>query len=200
MTSLNVQFVTMLMMVGGGFYLGMALETYRRLCLNWRRPAWLLFTTEILFWLIQTLVLFSMLFKANNGEIRLYIFVACLLGFAAYQVLGRKWYKAVLEVMIRVGLAIGRFIANSIRILIIAPIKGLFTILIAILLFLIQTIVSIIRLLLKIILFPIKGIFAIIWRLMPKSARNFVSKFGSVYSTMKESCSKFLKWIKLRRR
>ncbi|WLV24766.1 spore cortex biosynthesis protein YabQ [Aciduricibacillus chroicocephali] len=200
MTSLNVQFATMITMIGGGFYLGMALDTFRRLTINLRRPIWLLYTTEIGFWLLQTAILFIMLFTANKGEIRFYIFFAGLLGFAAYQVLGRKWYRQLLEILIRIFMAIVRFIANAVRILIVIPIKGLFAIIVAVLLFLIQAIVTVIRFLLIVIFLPIKWLFAILWRLMPKRARNFVHKWCKVYSTMKESCSKFLKWIKFRRR
>jgi len=200
MTALNVQFATMITMICGGFYLGMALDTFRRLTANLRRPIWLIYTTEIGFWLMQTAVLFIMLFTANKGEIRFYIFVAGLLGFATYQVLGKKWYNHLLEVLIRIFVAIVQFISNVFRILIVTPIKGLFTILIAVLLFLIQAIVTIIQFLLKIIFLPFKWLFAILWHLMPKRARNFMHKCSGVYSTMKKSCSKVLKWIKFRRR
>lgn len=200
MISLNVQFMTMLTMILGGFYLGIALDTFRRFSKYWRRPVWLLYTMEVLFWLMQTVILFYLLFTANQGEIRMYIFAAALLGFAAYQALAKKIYKRLLEHLIQIISAIIRFIANVIRILIIVPIKGLITIVLAILLFLIQAILTILQFLLKILFLPFKWIFAIIWRLLPKSAKKFVHKCKGLYSTMKESCIKALKWIKLKRR
>jgi len=200
MISLNVQFMTMLTMILGGFYLGIALDTFRRFSMYWRRPVWLLYTMEVLFWLMQTIILFYLLFTANQGEIRVYIYAATLLGFAAYQALAKKIYKRLLEHLIQIISAIIHFIANIIRILIIVPIKGLITIVLAILLFLIQAILTILQFLLKVLFLPFKWIFAIIWRLLPKSAKKFVHKCGRLYSTMRESCIKVLKWIKLKRR
>jgi len=200
MNSLNVQFMTMLTMICGGFYLGMALDTFRRFSIYWRRPVWLLYTIEVLFWLIQTVILFYLLFTANQGEIRMYIFAAALLGFAAYQALAKKVYRQLLEYLIRIISAIIRVFVNIVRILIIVPIKGLITIVLAVLLFLIQAVLTIVGFILKIILLPFKWIFAIVWRLLPKSAKNFVHKYQGLYSTMKESCIKCLKWIKLKRR
>src|SRR5699024_11891782 len=36
---------------------------------------------ELGFWFIQTAVLFYILFKVNEGELRIYVFLACLLGY-----------------------------------------------------------------------------------------------------------------------
>jgi len=200
MIALDIQFVTMLVMMLGGFYLGMALDTFRRFSPYWRRPLWLLFVMEAGFWLSQTAFLFYLLFRANHGELRVYIFVACLLGFAAYQALAKKLYKRILEHLIRAVAALIRFVRRVIEILLITPIKGLFTIVIAILLFLIQAVLTVLQFLLKVILLPFKWIFAIVWRLLPKSAKNFVHKIANLYSTIKARCIKCLKWFRFKRR
>src|SRR5690625_5859173 len=74
--TLNVQFLTMLFMVVSGFYLGIALETFRRFSPLWRHRPVLVYIFEVSFWLIQTFIIFYVLYKVNAGELRVYIFLA----------------------------------------------------------------------------------------------------------------------------
>lgn len=200
MIPLNVQFATIISMIAGGFYLGMALETFRRFSHHWRRPAWLLFTMEIGFWLTQTAVLFYILFRANHGELRAYIFIAGLLGFAMYQALAKTLYRNLLELLIRIVQVLYRFIKRLVEILLIAPVKGILSILAAAVLFVIQLVISILHLAAKIIWLPARWILSIVWRLLPNRAKNFLHKFSRLYSTMKDRCSKLVRWIKDKRR
>src|SRR5699024_5518630 len=70
--------ITMLTMIAGGVYLGFAFETYRRLTRGLRKNWLFLYVLELGFWFIQTAVLFYILFKVNEGELRIYVFLACL--------------------------------------------------------------------------------------------------------------------------
>src|SRR5699024_4293439 len=99
--TLHVQLLTMIFMVLSGLYLGMALETFRRFSPLWRKNKFLVYFLEICFWLVQTLIIFYVLYRVNAGELRLYIFVACLLGFATYQALIASLYKRLLEQVVK---------------------------------------------------------------------------------------------------
>jgi len=200
MTPLDVQFITIISMIGGGFYLGLALETFRRFSPYWRRPVWLLFIMEVSFWLMQTAFLFYILFRANQGELRVYIFAAILLGFAAYQALFRSLYKRLLERVITIGAMVIRTLKRLIEVLLVAPVKGLISILLAAVLFIVQLAASIIGLAFKIVWFPLGWILRLIWRLLPKNVTNFLNKFAGLYSTIKGRCSKIAEWIKSKRR
>src|SRR5699024_12815245 len=125
--TLHVQFMSLISMVIGGFYLGMAIDTFRRFSTYWERNVFFKYLLEICFWLMQSLILFYVLFRVNDGEIRFYIFLSCLLGFATYQALAASIYKQLLEGVIRIVRSIYRFFKRLIEVLIIIPVKWLVT-------------------------------------------------------------------------
>src|SRR5690625_1289933 len=92
--TLSTQFITMLAMTSGGFYLGVVLDTFRRFASSWKNRIIFSYVMETSFWLTQVIILFYVLFRVNGGELRLYIFLACLLGFTIYQVLAAKIGRA----------------------------------------------------------------------------------------------------------
>ncbi|PAC34593.1 spore cortex biosynthesis protein YabQ [Caldifermentibacillus hisashii] len=79
--SLTVQFYTMLAMVGMGSYFGVALDTYSRLFNRSKRNVIVRGINDILFWIVQALITFYILYLVNNGEIRFYIFFSSSLRF-----------------------------------------------------------------------------------------------------------------------
>src|SRR5699024_10705027 len=107
--TLNVQFLTMLFMVVSGFYLGIALETFRRFSPLWRHRPVLVYIFVVGFWCV----------------LRLYLFFACLLGFSIYQALAAPLYRVVLEHIIRLLTAIARALKRLCHILILSPVGWL---------------------------------------------------------------------------
>src|SRR5690625_3097491 len=95
--TLDVQFMIMISMILGGIYLGVALETFRRFSRAWEKNTILLYIMEICFWLIQSFVLFYILFRVNGGEIRVYVILAGCLGFAIYIALVASFYIRILD-------------------------------------------------------------------------------------------------------
>ena len=63
------------------------------------------------------------LFQVNDGELRAYIFLACLLGFSMYVVMFKTIYKRVLEWIIKVLVALTKGIIKILNTLIIRPIR-----------------------------------------------------------------------------
>lgn len=108
--TLSVQFTTMAVMVLSGIYLGLAQDTFRRISVHWKKRPIISYSFEIGFWLLQTLIVFYVLFLVNSGEIRFYIFLACLLGFSFYQALLKTIYRQMLERLISVFRAIYKFL------------------------------------------------------------------------------------------
>jgi spore cortex biosynthesis protein YabQ len=54
-------------------------------------------TTDLLFWLLATIVVFAVLLNSNWGEIRLYVFVSLLSGVLVYyQLLSRRAMKIIM--------------------------------------------------------------------------------------------------------
>src|SRR3954462_2772160 len=108
--SLTTQFYTMLAMVGIGGWIGVALDTYGRFLKRPLRARWVVFINDFMFWIVQGLILFYLLLLVNEGELRIYIFLAVLCGYAAYQSLLKWIYLRILERLIQTSLSIYRLL------------------------------------------------------------------------------------------
>ncbi|WP_085993732.1 spore cortex biosynthesis protein YabQ [Oceanobacillus senegalensis] len=194
--TLSVQFLTMITMVGSGFYLGMALDTFRRFTPYWKNTVFLNYLMEICFWLTQTIILFYILFQVNAGEIRFYVLIACLLGFSMYQVFAANIYKRMLEHMIRVVTAIYQFFKRLVQALIIQPIIWMVTVLITIVVGLATALWKVVLFIAKLLFAPIRWIAKVIYYLLPKSFKNFLQQIAGFYSKIKNIIFKWLKYIK----
>lgn len=194
--TLQVQFLTMIAMIIGGFYLGIARDTYQRFSPYWRQRVFPRYLLEITFWMAQTLLLFYVLYRVNAGELRIYIFVACLLGFSTYKVIFASFYKRILEIVIRIILMVYHFCKKVIRIFIITPIRGILYLILRIL----QFIISILFFMVKLILIPIGWIVKLVFSLLPKKAQNIIRKLIEFYSIIKNTSINWIKNILLKRK
>jgi len=198
--TLSIQFTTMAMMVLSGIYLGLIQDTFRRFAIHWEKKKALSYLIEISFWILQTLIVFYVLFRVNAGELRLYVFLACLLGFSAYQALLKKGYKLVLERVINVGTRILGVFQRVISILLITPLKWVFLLCVTLLLFLFRMVTNVLVFILKLLFFPIRLLGKIIQPLIPEKIIRFFHKFIMFYSTIKHRAKKWLKYMTFRRR
>jgi spore cortex biosynthesis protein YabQ len=162
---------------------GAMFDTYQRFLNRPKRKQWIVFINDLLFWIIQAVIIFYTLFLVNNGELRFYIFLALICGFAAYQSLFKGIYLRLLEITIKTIIAITRFIKKTFQLLIYKPIVGLIQLIIVIiiaigrgLLTLVKFISKVLLLIVKIILFPLQKIVLVFWKLLPKSLKKFVEK------------------------
>src|SRR5699024_10585989 len=126
------------------------------------------------FWLSQMLILFYALYLVNAGELRLYIFAACLLGFAMYQVIAASFYKRTLERTIRLAKATYRFLASLFDTILFRPIKWLVHAILSIALFCI-------RLLVTVILFFIKPVYKLIIHLIKAIYHRLPERFNKIF-------------------
>ncbi|MDY0394856.1 spore cortex biosynthesis protein YabQ [Virgibacillus halophilus] len=169
---LSVQLTTMAAMVISGIYLGAVRDTFQRMAWHWKQRTIFKYVMEISFWLVQTFVVYYVLFLVNYGELRMYIFLACLLGYAMYQALLAKLYRYVLEMLIKALKAIYRFIYNIIRTFIYIPIRFLVHTLIVCVLFLLQITYTIIRFCLKVVFFPLIWLAKVIYKHLPEKFKK----------------------------
>ncbi|AXI07552.1 spore cortex biosynthesis protein YabQ [Oceanobacillus zhaokaii] len=198
--TLSIQFLTMAAMVLSGFYLGLIQDTYRRFTRYWQRRILLTYVMEICFWLTQSIILFYVLYRVNAGEIRLYIVIACLLGFSMYQVVAANFYKRLLEHLIRIFTAIYNFFAKVVQVLIITPIRWIIITLFLILLTIIKLFGKIIFFILKLIAAPFKWIGYGLYQLLPEKVKKNLHKIAGFYSRMKNICIKWANSLKFNRR
>lgn len=182
--SLTTQFYTMIAMIGMGSWLGAALDTYGRFLKRPKRAQWFVFINDILFWVLQGLIIFYTLLSVNEGELRVYVFLALLCGYAAYQSLFRTGYLRLLDVLISGVISTYRFIAKTIYLLIVRPLQLLIQFLIVLALggfklvmALSKILYNILLVLLKIILSPIHWIGVLLWKLVPRNLKKLLVKY-----------------------
>lgn len=182
--TLTIQFYTLLAMIGMGSGFGAALDTYSRFLNRSERKRWIVFIHDFLFWIIQGLLIFYVLFLVNEGEFRLYLFLALLCGFSAYQALFKGFYQRFLEFLIILVIKLARFIANSVHMLIFLPIKWVIVSILAIIIGIGKFVLALLKWAGKILLFilnifwrPLKWILTYVWNLLPVFVTKNVGKF-----------------------
>jgi spore cortex biosynthesis protein YabQ len=206
--TLSTQFLTMLSMIGMGSLFGMMFDTYQRFLDRPNRKSWIVFFNDLLFWVIQALIIFYTLFLVNNGELRFYIFVALLCGFAAYQSLFKGIYLRLLEAIINTVIAIYRLMRRAFLLLIYKPVLGLIQLIISIIILLgrglfslVKFILNILWIVLKVIWVPIEKIMLLLWKLLPKTIKKSVEKLynktAGIFMEIKNYLLKLIKkWKK----
>lgn len=179
--TLSVQFMTMLAMIGMGSLFGAMFDTYNRFLKRTKRKHWIVFINDILFWILQGLIIFYVLFLVNRGALRFYIFIALLCGFAAYQSLLKKAYLAVLEAVISAVVHTCEFLAKAFHILVYRPLLFLFTVIASAFIMAGRGLLALVRFLLNVLLWimkffwkPFKGLFSLFWKLVPKRIKVFL--------------------------
>ncbi|MGE7186900.1 spore cortex biosynthesis protein YabQ [Peribacillus sp. NPDC006672] len=201
--TLTTQFYTLLAMIGMGSAFGAALDTYSRFLKRSERKRWIVFIHDFLFWIIQGLLIFYVLFLVNEGEFRLYLFLALLCGFSAYQALFKGLYQRFLELLIILVIKLARFIADSVHMLIFLPIKWVIVSVIAIIIGIGKFVLALLKWAGKILLFilnifwrPLKWILTQIWNLLPvfvtKNVGKFYNKGKGILLKIKNSISRTL--------
>jgi len=182
--TLSTQFLTMLSMVGMGTLFGAMFDTYQRFLNRPKRKHWIVFFNDLLFWIIQAIIIFYSLFLVNNGELRFYIFIALVCGFAAYQSLFKGVYLWLLELLISIGVTIYRFLKSTILLLIFKPVVGIARITTFMILLLGRGLFTLVKFIFKVLLFivkyvilkPFQKLFLVIWKLLPKGIKKTVEK------------------------
>jgi spore cortex biosynthesis protein YabQ len=181
--TLSTQFMTMLAMIGMGIFFGAGLDTYNRFLKRSKRKNWIVFINDILFWILQGLFIFFVLFRVNQGELRIYIFIALLCGFAAYQSLFKVIYLRWLEVLISFVISLLRFFVKTVYLLVYKPIYFVITTLFDLvlmigtgLLVLFKWLIMAIWFVIKVLFMPIKWTLLLIWKLSPKTIKKSVEK------------------------
>lgn len=206
--TLSTQFMTMLAMIGMGSYFGASLDTYNRFLQRSKRKSWIVFFNDVFFWLYQGLSIFYVLFLVNKGELRFYIFLALLCGFAAYQSLFKKGYLRLLEIVISVMISIYRFLRKTFLILIYKPIYSLILFLISLAIMMAKGLLALVKGILKVLLFvvkvvlkPFEWLVLLIWNILPKKIKKMLEKLynngAGFFFRIKNYLNKlFSKWKK----
>lgn len=177
--SLTVQLQTMLAMVAMGGWLGIAIDTYSRLIRGRKWNKLITVINDSLFWFLHGLFIFYILLQINEGEMRFYILLALLCGYACYRTLFDKVYQRVLEATIRAFVTIFQFFRTALIVLIINPIKELLKFLYLVCMIIIKILKIVIFFLLMLFYTPIIWVGKGIWEILPnEKLKKFQNKLG----------------------
>jgi spore cortex biosynthesis protein YabQ len=205
--TLSTQFYTMIAMIFMGGWLGASLDTYHRFLQRSKRKYFVVFVNDILFWVVQGLSIFYTLLLVNEGELRFYVFVAMLCGYAAYQSLLKSLYLRALEYIIQTAISLYRFLMRTAELLIVRPLKLLYQLLVVIILGIVnflmvfgQLLLKISLVILKICFAPIKWIGMLAWKILPSAFTNYIAnifyKCAGFFQKVENIKPILLKWWK----
>ncbi|MBM7694552.1 spore cortex biosynthesis protein YabQ [Peribacillus deserti] len=202
--TLTTQFYTLLSIIGMGCCFGAALDTYNIFLNRSKRSSWVVFINDFLFWIIQGLITFYVLFLVNEGELRFYLFLALVCGFAAYQALLKNFYLQLLQAWISLVRKIYSFFIRMVTILLVKPLHWLVFALIAILLSFGKGLFFLAKFILKPLLSIIKGLLKpFFWmaeklvKWLPKSVTSrFRSLFNKISGFIQAIHRKWFRWTK----
>ncbi|MDQ0167591.1 spore cortex biosynthesis protein YabQ [Bacillus horti] len=152
--TLSIQALTMLHMIGAGLFLGISYDTYARLRL--KKKSWLILTQDLLFWMINGMIVFLWLQFVNTGQMRVYIFLSLICGYAAYQALFGGFYRKGLEGILQLLHWSYKTLRQIVRIFLIIPIVWLYKIISIVILFILGAVASIFKFLYKIMAFLLR--------------------------------------------
>lgn len=112
---LNQAYIFMIFILNG-FLIGIFFDIFRVLRKSFKTSDFITYIEDILFWIFTGLSLLYTIFKFNNGEIRLYIFLGIFLGISVYLLIFSK-------IFININVKIINIIKKIINIIIVIPIK-----------------------------------------------------------------------------
>ncbi|WP_274365910.1 spore cortex biosynthesis protein YabQ [Paenibacillus thermotolerans] len=124
--TLDTQLLTLAAMALSGAGLGLLFDTYRVVSGEFRFPRWLIPPLDLLYWFAGTLAVFRILYESNGGEVRMYVFLALLIGVSFYFGLLSGLVVRLIRTIIRFCLKTVRFALWLGNIMFIKPIMWLY--------------------------------------------------------------------------
>ena len=124
--SLQVQFVTLAMMIASGIGMGATFDGYRVVSNELRIGRLWIPVLDLLYWAAATLMVFRVLASSNEGEVRVYVFLGLMIGVAFYfwllsgtVVKLARWLVGAVRSLIRLSI-------RTIDLLLVRPVKLLY--------------------------------------------------------------------------
>lgn len=105
-----------------GFLIGLLFDLFRISRKSFKTPDFITYIQDLVFWILSGIMLLYSIFKFNNGELRLFIFIGIFIGTLIYMLIFSK-------PLISVSVYIINTVKKILDILIIKPIKFIIKIL-----------------------------------------------------------------------
>jgi spore cortex biosynthesis protein YabQ len=114
------------MMFVSGLGLGLLFDGFRVFAGQLRAPKWTQPVTDLLYWILATVVIFRILYWSNQGEVRLFVFIGLLIGVLLYFTALSRLVIRFLLFCIRMAKALFRFLVKTVETVLIKPMIALY--------------------------------------------------------------------------
>lgn len=185
--SLEVQFITMGLMLASGVLIGVLFDLYRVLAHELRFPRWLIPLLDLAYWAVATVLIFRVLFYGNFGQVRMFVFLGLFLGYTLYFLVLSQTSMRIIRWLIGVVEAFIRFLGKTVEVCIIRPIVALYKFVLVLLGFLVTIAMFLWKLVIQ-LLYPVRWLL----RLLGRAVRPYLKVPG----WLKKPWQSFIRWLK----
>jgi spore cortex biosynthesis protein YabQ len=120
--SLHIQFLTLSLMAASGVLLGVGFDTIDLLTRQFSLRRWITALMDLGYWLISTLFVFQVLVYANEGQVRMFVFIGLLVGVIVYYYMLSRIVRYIFQWILTQLLRLLHMISRIIYTLIIRPV------------------------------------------------------------------------------
>ena len=120
--SLEVQWLTFAAMILSGISMGVLFDAYRVVAAQIPVRRYIYSALDILYWLVVTPAVFLTLYRTNQGELRIYVFIGLILGVWCYYTFFSSWTVKTVQVMYRWTVKLIKFCIALFTMMVIRPV------------------------------------------------------------------------------
>lgn len=121
--NLEMQWMTLLWMLISGSALGVVFDSIRIVEWRYRFPRWSIHVLDLLYWVWAALYVFRTLYRTNEGELRLYVFLGLFLGVWIYFLCLSAIIEKFMVTLLKITEKIYLTSVQVFRILVIEPLR-----------------------------------------------------------------------------
>lgn len=131
--SLQVQFLTLSLMAGSGAVLGIGYDIIEVLAREFRLRRWTTAMMDVGYWLVATLFVFQVLVYANDGQVRMFVFIGLLAGVIIYSYMLSRVVRQVVTWVISLFMRVLQWGIHILHVLLVKPLLYVYRLLLNIL-------------------------------------------------------------------
>jgi spore cortex biosynthesis protein YabQ len=124
--SLQVQFLTIGVMMASGLAMGILFDLYRVLAGQLRLPRLFVPVIDLLYWTVATFMVFRNLLYSNDGELRFFVFIGLVAGITFHFFFTSAVTVIIIRQFIRFSVRTYSFLVKCADFFIVRPLKILF--------------------------------------------------------------------------
>lgn len=119
--SLHIQFLTLSLMAASGVLLGVGFDIIGVLTKEFSLRRWATSLMDLGYWLISTFFVFQVLVYANEGQVRLFVFIGLFVGIMIYYLMFSRIVRLIFQWIVALLIRILRIISRILYTLVIRP-------------------------------------------------------------------------------